>query len=78
MAAARERGVRLGRPGKPVPPSAPRAAELRAQGLSLAGIAQALNAEQVPTPSGQGAWAKTSVQYVLRRFDDQAADQAAG
>jgi len=77
MAAARERGVRLGRPEKPVPPSARRAAELRDQGLSLAGIAEALSRERVLAPSGKrgpAAWTKSSVQYVLRRYDDEHAD----
>jgi hypothetical protein len=69
MEAARRRGVRLGRPPAPVPASAGRAVELRARGLSLAQIAAALDAERVPTPSGKGRWAKTSVQYVLARWD---------
>ncbi|MFG1892125.1 recombinase family protein [Micromonospora sp. NPDC049051] len=69
MAAARDRGVRLGRPPAPVPPSAARAAELRGEGLSLAAIAERLNAEKVPTPSGKGTWAKSSVKYVLDRYD---------
>ena len=75
MAAARQRGVRLGRPPAPVPPSAPRAAELRGQGLSLAQIAEALNTEQVPTPSGKGQWAKSNVQYVLARWDSEHDDE---
>ena len=69
MAAARNRGVRLGRPRAEVPASATRAADLRDQGLSLAGIAAKLNDEGIPTPSGTGAWAKSSVQYVLARWD---------
>jgi len=74
MAAARQRGVRLGRPPAPVPPSAQRAAELRAQGLSLAQIAEALNTEKVPTPSGRGRWGKSNVQYVLARWDSEHED----
>lgn len=80
MQAARQRGVRLGRPEKAVPPSAGRADELRAAGLSYAAIAKALDKEQVPAPSGvagHGAWTKSSVQYVLGRLDaarDAAAD----
>jgi hypothetical protein len=31
----------------------------------------ALNAEQVPTLSGRGAWAKSSVRHVLARFDSE-------
>jgi len=71
MAAARDRGVRLGRPEAPIPESAHRAAELRAQGNSLAQIAAALQAERIPTPSGRGQWQKSSVQYVLARWDQE-------
>lgn len=70
MSAARDRGVRLGRPPAPVPPSAARAAQLRGEGMSLAAIAATLQAEDVPTPSGRGSWAKSSVQYVLARYDE--------
>ena len=72
MAAARRRGVRLGRPTAALPPSATRVAELRDQGLSLAAVADTLQAEQVPTLSGQGSWSKSSVQYLLSRLDDRA------
>ena len=71
MAAARERGVRLGRPAAPVAQSARRAAELRAAGNSLAQIAATLDAEGVPTPSGRGQWRKSSVQHVLARWDQE-------
>jgi hypothetical protein len=71
MAAARERGVRLGRPAAPVGPSARRAAELRAAGNSLAQIAATLEAEGVPTPSGRGQWQKSSVRHVLTRWDQE-------
>jgi len=74
MQAARRRGVRLGRPHAGVPASAARAVELRAQGLSLAQIAAALNAERVSTPSGRGRWGKSNVQYVLARWDREHAD----
>jgi DNA invertase Pin-like site-specific DNA recombinase len=74
MAAARERGVRLGRPPAPVPASAQRAVELRDEGLSLAQIAAALEAERVPTPSGRGRWGKSNVQYVLARWDSEHGD----
>ncbi|MEV6928426.1 recombinase family protein [Dactylosporangium sp. NPDC051485] len=76
MAAARDRGVRLGRPPAALPEGAPRAAELRAAGNSLAQIAAALNAEQVATPSGRGQWTKSSVQYVLTRYDQERAEEA--
>ena len=75
MQAARRRGVRLGRPPAAVPASAARAVELRAQGLSLAQIAAALDAEAVPTPSGKGRWGKSNVQYVLARWDREHADE---
>jgi len=71
MAAARRRGVRLGRPTTELPAAATRAGELREQGLSLAAIAATLDHEEVPTLSGQGSWSKSSVQYLLRRLDDQ-------
>lgn len=69
MEAARARGVRLGRPPADVPASAARAAELRDASMSLAQIAAALNTEGVATPRG-GAWQKSSVAYVLRRWDE--------
>ena len=70
MAAARERGVQLGRPRRAaLPPSAGRAGQLRDEGLSLNAIAATLNEENVPTVRGQGAWTKSTVQYLLRRLD---------
>ncbi|XVU24184.1 recombinase family protein [Actinoplanes sp. CA-054009] len=76
MNAARERGVRLGRPPATAPPSgADRADVLRSEGLSLAAIAQALAEENVPTPSGKGTWTRSSVQYVLGRLDTQRAER---
>jgi len=71
MAAARERGVRLGRPAAPVGQAARLAAELRAAGNSLAQIAAALDAEGVATPSGRGQWRKSSVRHVLARWDQE-------
>jgi DNA invertase Pin-like site-specific DNA recombinase len=70
MAAARDRGVRLGRPASPVPDSGRRIQELRDEGLSLNAIADALNSEGVASPSGK-AWTKSSVQYVLRRVESR-------
>ncbi len=70
MAAARERGVKLGRPRlAALPPSARRAGELRADGLSLNAIAATLNDEKVPTVRGNGVWTKSTVQYLLKRLD---------
>ena len=72
MNAARERGVRLGRPPATAPPTgAERADVLRGEGLSLAAIAQTLAKENVPTPSGKGTWTRSSVQYALARLDAQ-------
>jgi hypothetical protein len=71
MAAARERGVRLGRPPAPTGHAARRAAQLRAAGKSLTQIAATLDVEGVPTPSGKGAWAKSSVRHILARWDQE-------
>jgi hypothetical protein len=73
IAAARERGARLGRPPKPVPGGAERAEALRGEGLSLAAIAAVLTEENVPTPSGKGAWTRSSVQYALARLAEHRA-----
>lgn len=43
---------------------------LRAQKLSYARIADQLNAEGVPTPSGRGQWRGQTVQRTLQRFND--------
>lgn len=76
MSAARERGVRLGRPPAAPPAGAERADVLRGAGLSLAAIARTLAEENVPTPSGKGSWTRSSVQYALARLDAQrAADE---
>jgi DNA invertase Pin-like site-specific DNA recombinase len=71
MAAARQKGVRLGRPTAGLPASAQRIDELREQGMSLAAIAMTLGHEKVPTLSGRGSWSKSSVQYVLGRLGRQ-------
>jgi hypothetical protein len=41
---------------------------LRDQKLSYARIADRLNQEQLPTPSGRGQWRSTTVQRVLKRY----------
>lgn len=69
IAAARARGVRVGRPVK-VPPAADRVEHLRAEGLSLQEIADTLTAEKVPTPSGDSStWSKRSAQNVAAWLD---------
>jgi Resolvase, N terminal domain/Recombinase len=56
-----------GRPGLATraPHVAQRIAELRERGLSLQAIADALNAEGVPTPRGGARWRPSSVQSAL-------------
>lgn len=56
-----------GRPGLAAgaPHVAERIAELRDRGLSLQAIADALNAEGVPTPRGGARWRPSSVQSAL-------------
>src|SRR6516225_4068565 len=56
-----------GRPGLAhgAPHVAERIAELRDQGLSLQAIADALNAEGIPTPRGGAHWRPSSVQSAL-------------
>ena len=56
-----------GRPGMAAaaPHVAERIAELRERGLSLQAIADALNAERVPTPRGGARWRPSSVQSAL-------------
>lgn len=58
---------RRGRPGLATraPHLAERIAELRQRGLSLRAIADALNAEGVPTPRGGARWRPSSVQSAL-------------
>jgi DNA invertase Pin-like site-specific DNA recombinase len=58
-----------GRPGRPssTPPAvAERIRELRGQGMTLQGICDTLNAENVPTPRGGAEWRPTSLRSVLR------------
>ncbi|HCT79580.1 MAG TPA: hypothetical protein DGG94_17875 [Micromonosporaceae bacterium] len=69
IAAARERGVRHGRPATAVPVAGERVKTLREQGRSLAEIADVLNAEEIPSASGR-PWTKASVQYVVRRLQE--------
>lgn len=73
LAAARKRGVRVGRPPARWAQNTngtaeidehgivARAASLRAQGLPLARIAEIFNDEGIPTSTGKGRWHKTTV-----------------
>lgn len=66
LAAARERGVQLGRPRSLPATSEARLHELRAEGLTLAATAEALNAEGVPTAHG-GRWHASTVARIAKR-----------
>ncbi len=80
LAAAKARGVRLGRHGAEVlapkyreearqraKQLEPIITELRGEGLSLAGVARKLNERKEPTPRG-GRWDHSSVRNVLQRL----------
>ena len=70
LARARANGVRLGRPSK-VPEETRRLIDmLRRQGMTWQAIAEKLNEDGVPTPSGRGNWYKMSV----RRHRAEASD----
>lgn len=81
MAAAKEKGVRLGRPpvayttidgclvpieGDPRLAAARRAWSMVEGGASLASVAQVLQAEGVPTPTGRGRWYPATVSRLIR------------
>ncbi|MER3389670.1 MAG: recombinase family protein [Microcella sp.] len=66
LAAARERGVQLGRPRSLPATSEARLHELRAEGLTLVATAEALNAEGVPTAHG-GRWHASTVARIAKR-----------
>lgn len=68
MAAARRKGVRLGRPSKISATTAGRIVELRIRdGLSAQAIAKRLTDEQVPTPGGSEVWAHSTIRATLAR-----------
>lgn len=54
-----------GRPPSCSPDLAVRIIRMRQAGLSYAGICTALNAEQIPTPTGGGPWQKSYVDRLL-------------
>ena len=56
LRAARERGVRLGRPRQMSTEAIERIRELHRSGMRVAHIAEQLNREAVPTPTGRGTW----------------------
>lgn len=72
LAQRRREGVRLGRPSTLSRELVARVVELRSEGRSLRGIADALNVEEVPTAHGGSKWHASTVQKVLAGQDAQA------
>jgi DNA invertase Pin-like site-specific DNA recombinase len=69
MQAKIARGEAVGRPRALPEETVERALELRAEGRSYQGIADALNAEGVPTLSG-GTWAKQYAYQLVKRYGE--------
>ncbi|MFJ7621525.1 recombinase family protein [Rhodococcus erythropolis] len=68
LAAARSKGVRLGRPSKLSAEVAKKIVDLRMkQGMSAQSIAKRLTEEGVPTPTGGETWAHSTVRAVFAR-----------
>lgn len=67
LAAAKAKGIRVGRPPQITDDVAQRAADLRATGLTLAEVADRLTAEGVPTARGGDRWWPSTVRAVLNR-----------
>ncbi len=67
LAAAREKGVRVGAPRTLPDDVADRITELRQGGATLTAIAARLNAEAVPTAKGGDRWWPSSVRAILNR-----------
>lgn len=72
LAQRRREGVRLGRPSALPAPVVTRIVTARAAGSTLQGIADSLNAEQVPTAQGGRSWHPSTVRKVLQGQDAQA------
>jgi DNA invertase Pin-like site-specific DNA recombinase len=65
LAVKKAQGVRLGRPPCIPGELASRIVAMRAGGMTLQAICDALNAEQVPTARGGRLWRPTSLRAVL-------------
>jgi DNA invertase Pin-like site-specific DNA recombinase len=65
LAVKRAQGVRLGRPRAMSSDAINRIHTLRAQGLTLAGVAEELNREAIPTPTGRGRWHPAGISRAL-------------
>lgn len=72
LAAAKARGTRLGRPVTLPDAVAERIQALRASGMTLQQIANALTAEKIPTARGGARWYPKVVSDILRRGTDGA------
>jgi len=67
LAVRRAQGVRLGRPVSLGADVTGRISSLRGQGVTLAAIADQLNADEVPTAQGGAHWHASTVRAVLQR-----------
>lgn len=67
LAAAKAKGVHVGRPRRIPPEVADRIVFLASEGASSGAIARTLDAERVPTPGGGRTWYPSVVRDVLRR-----------
>lgn len=77
LARAKARGTRLGRPSLLSEELGERIELMRGDGMTLAAIADTLNREAVPTPTGRGKWWPASVRQALRTLELNAASEAA-
>lgn len=73
LAAAKAKGIRLGRPCSLPDDVVQRVSELRQEGATLAAIATKLNAEGVPTAQGGVKWYPATVRAVTLRLAAAAA-----
>ncbi|WP_419920219.1 recombinase family protein [Candidatus Poriferisodalis sp.] len=69
LEAARRRGRRLGRPSRHAESTKALCAQLRSADHSLGQIAAALTNAEIPTPTGNTAWSRSSVASLLRTIE---------
>lgn len=74
---AKQRGTRLGRPSNLDRDVAERIESLREFGMTYQAVADRLNAEDVPTPTGAGQWWPASVSQALRTLELDRISEAA-
>lgn len=70
LAAAKERGRKLGRKSNVPADLQLRIVAMRQRGMAFTAIAEQLTAEGAPTPSGGEAWAWTTVSQIVRRHGE--------